>query len=139
MLLALAACQPAADPQVVGSAGVSVGADGVPVAHYVTCGDSFVREIAVRLRDGVPEDEIAPEVGAAEPADSFERGQVVLGPDVVPHWDPDVRYWVEADHADGDEIITPAIFRRAQLDDLVDGQVIAGDGEPVLLELLHTC
>lgn len=138
-LAVLAACQPAADPHIVGSAGVSVGADGVPIAHYATCGDSHVHEIAVRLRDGVAEGEIAPQVGAAEPADSFAHGQVVLGPDVVPQWDPDVRYWVEAQHADGDELITPAVFHRAQLDDLAGGQVLAGDGETVMLELLHTC
>ncbi|WP_256841720.1 hypothetical protein [Ornithinimicrobium cryptoxanthini] len=139
LLVGLAACQPAADPQVVGRAGVSVGADGVPVAHFVTCGESFVAEIEVRLRDGVPEDEIAPLVGSAVPADSFERGQVVLGADVVPKWDPDLRYWVEAEHADGDEVIEPAVFQRAHLDHLADGQVIAGDGETVRLELLHTC
>lgn len=139
LLAALAACQPAADPQVVGRAGVSVGADGVPIAHFVTCGESFVAEIEVRLRDGVPEDEIAPLVGSAVPADSFERGQVVLGVDVVPTWDPDLRYWVEPWHADGDEIIAPAVFRPEQLGDLADGQVMAGDGETVLLELLHTC
>lgn len=139
LLVALAACQPAADPHVVGSAAVGVGADGVPIAHYATCGDSHVHEIAVRLRDGVPEDEIAPEVGAAEPDDSFERGQVVLDSEIVPEWDPEVRYWVEAQHADGDEIIAPAIFQRGQLDSLADGQVIAADGETVALELLHTC
>lgn len=139
LLLSLAACQPAADPHVVGSAGVGVGADGVPIAHFVTCGESYVPEVAVRLRDGVREDEVAPLVGSGVPSEPFGRGQVVLGVSVVASWDPDVRYSVEPEHADGDEIIAPAVFRPTQLSDLADGQVIAGDGKLVALAELHAC
>ena len=137
--IAATACGNAVTAEVIGSAGVTVDAQGEPVVLVTVCQDDIDSIDLVGGRGGLEPDEPNPTI-ASWTAGTPQHGTITLslgapgapweGPALVELEDPEL-YVVSADRSGADAEVTQASFRGRDLAALSPDQVIVRDGTVV--------